>query len=525
MAKIVIDPLTRIEGHLKIEAMVEGGVVRKATSSGMLFRGLEIILKGRDPRDAPQIASRICGVCPTCHCIASTLCLDNAFGIADKIPKNGRILRNLIQGANFIQSHILHFYHLAALDFVDVTKVADYEGKEPALVSVQKFISRALSEGNMYMLAPFYPRYEGDYRLSTKENQMAVAHYVEAFKARRTAHELSAIFSGLMPHQKSILPGGATENVTVDKIAKFMWQLEQLRYFIDNVYIPDVITVGKAYPDYFSIGSGCGNYLAYGVFALDVARTDLAQPRFLASGTTSMDTLRYASLDAAQITEDVLHSRYSSPSGLHPAEGQTEPAPYKPNAYSWVKSPRYKGAVYEVGPLARLIVNYAQQNSIVCSAMDSMMSELGLAPVNLASTLGRHVTRALDAKLIADEMAKWVLELEPDAPTYVEYELPSNAEAAGLWEGPRGALGHWISIKDGKIENYQCVVPTTWNASPRDDKEQPGPIEQAIEGTKIKDEGNPFEIVRIVRSFDPCLACAVHLITPKRTELGKFQVC
>jgi len=520
MAKIVIDPLTRIEGHLKIEAVVEDGVVKEAKSCGMLFRGLEIILKGRDPRDAPQITSRICGVCPTTHCVASTLCLDDAFGIADKIPKNGRILRNLIQGANYIQSHILHFYHLAALDFVDVTKVADYEGNEPALVSVRNFISRAQSEGNMYMLAPFYPRYEGDYRLSAEENQMAVAHYVAALEARRTAHELSATFSGLMPHQKSVLPGGATENVTVSKVANFMWQLEQLRSFIDNVYIPDVITVGKAYLDYLSIGSGCGKYLSYGVFILDSA-----QPRFLASGTTSIDTLQYAPLDAAQITEDVRHSRYSSPSGLHPAEGQTEPAPFKAEAYSWVKSPRYKGGVYEVGPLARLLVNYTQQNSVVCAAVDGMLSELGLTPADLAGTLGRHITRAIEAKLVADEMAKWVLELEPDAPTYVEHKLPSKAEGVGLWEGPRGALGHWISIKDGKIENYQCVVPTTWNASPRDDKEQPGPIEQAIEGTKIKDEENPFEIVRIVRSFDPCLACAIHLITPRRTELGRFKVC
>jgi len=526
MTKIIIDPLTRIEGHLKIEAITEGGVVKETKSSGTLLRGFEIILKGRDPRDAPQITSRICGVCPTSHCTTSCLCLDDAFGIAGKIPKNGRILRNLIQGANFIQSHILHFYHLAALDFVDVTKVADYEGKEPALVSVKNFISRALNEGNMYSLAPFYPRYEGDYRLSPEGNQIAVAHYVEAFKARRLAHELSATFSGIMPHQKATAPGGVTENATVDKIAKFMWQLQQIRQFIDDIYIPDVLTVAKAYPDYFSIGKGCGNYLAYGVFNLKSSESELAkQPRFLSSGTTSIDDLEHSSLDSSLITEDVKHSWYSSGSGLHPSRGETEPAPYKSAAYSWIKSPRYKGEVYEVGPLARFLVSYAAGNSSVQSAVDNLMSEANLTATDLASVLGRHATRALETKLIADEMAKWVLELEPGAPTYVEYELPRSAEGAGLWEAPRGALGHWISIEDGRIENYQCVVPTTWNASPKDDKGQPGPIEQAITETKIQDEENPFEIVRIVRSFDPCLACAVHLITPRGTELGKFEVC
>jgi hydrogenase large subunit len=526
MTKIIIDPLTRIEGHLKIEATTERGIIKDTKSSGTLLRGFEIILKDRDPRDAPQITSRICGVCPTSHCTTSSLCLDNAFGIADKIPRNGRILRNLIQGANFIQSHILHFYHLAALDFVDVTKVADYGGKEPALVSVKNFIARALSEGDMYSLAPFYPRYEGDYRLSIEENQIAVAHYVEAFEARRLAHELSATFSGIIPHQKAIVPGGTTEIASVDKIANFIWQLEQLRQFIDNVYIPDVLTVANAYPDYFSIGKGCGKYLAYGVFNLESSEGELAkQPRFLSPGITSIDTLEHSHLDPSLITEDVKHSWYSSSSGLQPSKGETVPDPYKSDAYSWIKSPRYKGEVYEVGPLARLAVSYTGGNSIVRTALDELMLELGIASTDLASVLGRHAARALETKLVADEMAKWILELEPGAPTYTEYEVPHTAQGMGLWEAPRGALGHWISIKDGKIENYQCVVPTTWNASPRDDKGQPGPLEQAITGTNIKDEENPFEIVRIVRSFDPCLACAVHLITPRGTKLGKFQVC
>jgi len=241
MAKIVIDPVTRIEGHLKIEVMVENGVVKEAKSSGALFRGFEILLRGRDPFDAQHLTQRICGVCPTAHASAAALNLDSTFGIADKIPENGRIIRNLIQGANFIMCHILHFYHLAALDYVDVTKVAKYDGKDPALTSVKEFIGRALDAGDMAMLGPFYPRYEGDYRLPDDIDREAVAHYVQALNMRRLAHEMSAIFSGKMPHNVAIVPGGVTATPSVDKIADFMWKLQELRYFaillITSIYL------------------------------------------------------------------------------------------------------------------------------------------------------------------------------------------------------------------------------------------------------------------------------------------------
>jgi len=269
MGKIVIDPITRIEGHLKIEVVVEEGVVKEARSSGALFRGFEILLQGRDPYDAQHLVQRICGVCPTAHAMAAALNLDSAFGIDDKIPDNGRILRNLIQGANFIMSHLIHFYHLTALDFVDVTKVAEYDGKDPALVSIKEFITRALDAGDMTMLGPFYPRYEGDYRLPDEVDQAAVAHYVQALNMRRLAHEMSAIFSGKMPHNVAIVPGGVTATPTVDEIADFMWKLQELRYFIDNVYVPDVLAIAGVYSDYFEIGKGCGNLLSYGVFDLE----------------------------------------------------------------------------------------------------------------------------------------------------------------------------------------------------------------------------------------------------------------
>ena len=510
MSTIVIDPITRIEGHLKIEAVVENGVVKETKSTGTLFRGIELILQGRDPRDAPRITQRICGVCPTSHATASTLAMDQAFGIADRIPENGRIVRNLILGSNFIQSHILHFYHLAALDYVDVTAAAEYDGPDPSMQSMKRFLERG-------ELGPFVPRYEGDYRLSPELNRVSTSHYLQALDARRQAHELLSVFGGKMPHNVGVVPGGATQIPTVDTITAFLWRLNVLRGFIDNVYLPDVKAVAAAYSDYTEIGAGCGNLLAYGGFPE-------AEGRFLEGGTISTN-LDLAELDPAQITESVRHSRYvSSENPLHPSEGRTEPNLDKEGAYSWLKSPRYNRRVYEVGPLARMAVNYARGNEAVKPLVDSALSELGASPPALFSVMGRHLARALECKIVADAMADWVLQLSPAEPVYTPYEIPDEGSGAGLTAAPRGALGHWVRLSAAKIDHYQCVVPTTWNASPKDDEGTPGPIEQAITGTKIRDEQNPFEIVRIVRSFDPCLACAVHLIRPKGKTIGRFRV-
>lgn len=518
MAKITIDPVTRIEGHLKVEAMVENGEVKDARSSGTLFRGFEVILRGRDPRDASQLTQRICGVCPQTHATASVLCLDSAFGIGDKITDNGRIVRNLLLGANFIQSHVLHFYHLAALDYVDVTKVAHYEGSHPALNSIKRFIARG-------ELGPFVPRYEGDYRLPDEVDREATAHYVQALDIRRKAHELSAVFGGKMPHNCAAVAGGVTEHPTVDKIASFLWRLNEIRDFIDNVWLPDILAVAEAYPDYFEIGQGCGNLLAYGGFDLDGSEPDyLKRKRLFHPGTVSTD-LKLGEVKSDKIVEYVRHSWFAdSSTGKHPGGGQTVPEPDKEGAYSWVKAPRYDGTVYEVGPLARMVVNYVAGDPSVKELIDPLLSKLNAGPQALFSVLGRHAGRALECKYVADSMADWVLQLQPGEPVYTEYEIPEEGSGMGLVCAPRGALGHWITIKEHKIANYQCVVPTTWNASPKDDKEQPGPIEQALIGTNIKDEENPFEIVRIVRSFDPCLACAVHVITPKGEDLGRFRI-
>ncbi|HJW88119.1 MAG TPA: nickel-dependent hydrogenase large subunit [Dehalococcoidia bacterium] len=519
MGKIVIDPVTRIEGHLKIEAVVENGKVKETRSSGLLFRGIEVILRGRDPRDAQAYTQRICGVCPTTHSMAAALNLDSAFGIADKIPDNGRTMRNLILGAAHISDHILHFYHLAALDYVDVTAIASYNGNDPVLHSVKGFVERG-------DLGPFFPRLEGDYRLSREQNIVALSHYLKALEMRMKGQEMAAIFGGRLPHNVGIVPGGVTEVPTVDKIASFLWRLNELRDFVDTVYLPDVLMVAMAYPDYLDIGRGCGNLLSYGSFDLEGKEADLTRrKRLFHQGTISGD-LQVHPLDTSKILEQVKYSWYSdSTDGLSPTEGVTEPLPGKAGAYSWSKAPRYDGKVYEVGPLARMLVTYARGHPTVKSLVDGALSQLKASPSSLFSVMGRHLTRALYTKLVADAMPAWLLELKPGEPAYVPYEIPEESEGMGLIDGARGALGHWIKIKEKKIANYQCVVPSTWNMSPRDRQGQPGALEQAVTGTKTRDEANPFEILRIVRSFDPCLACAIHLVTPKGRDLSRFQVC
>jgi hydrogenase large subunit len=518
MGKIIIDPVTRIEGHLKIECTVENGAIKDARSTATLFRGLELILRGHDPRDAQIITQRICGVCPQSHGIASTLNLDSAFGIADKIPDNGRIIRNLIHGAHVVQDHILHFYHLAALDYVNVADVAKYEGNDSELNSIKDFINRGA-------LNPFLPRYEGDYRLPPAVNQQAVAHYVKALEVRRIGHEAVSIFSGKVPHSVGVVPGGVTSTPTADNIMAYIWKIKILQDFVNNVYIPDVIAVAGAYMDYAEIGAGCKNLLSYGAYDQDGKSPDYTtRERLFKQGTVSAD-LKPAALDMGKVAEQVKHSWYEdATTNRHPSHGDTRPQPGKPGAYSWAKSPRYNGKVYEVGPLARVAVTYARGEPKMKEMVEGSLAALKASPAALFSVLGRHLGRALSAKFIVDSLEGWALQLKPGQPAYTEYQIPDESMGMGIIEGARGALAHFIEIKNKKVANYQAVVPTTWNVSPMDDSGQHGPIEQALIGTKVKDENNPFEIVRIIRSFDPCIACAVHFVTPKGRDLGQFRV-
>ena len=518
MAKttISIDPINRIEGHLKVDIVVDGGEVKEARCSGQLFRGFELMLLGRDPRDAALLVQRVCGVCPIAHATASALSLDAAFGI-DEIPANGRLMRNLIFGANYIQSHILHFYHLAALDFVDVAAAADYDGPDERLASLKSFIGRG-------ELAPYMPRYEGDYRLSKALNQQAASHYVKALETRRIAHEMCAIFGGKMPHQVGIVVGGCTETPTADKVAAYLSKLEWLRRFIDTVYLPDVLAVAEAYPDYFAIGAGPKRWFSYGGLDLETQTKDLlTRKRFFPSGIVGPE-LKLAAMDAEQIVEHVKHSWYDdATTGRRPAKGETVPAPEKASGYSWLKAPRYAGEAYEVGPLARTLVAYAAGDPAVKAQVDGLLGRFKAKPEALFSVLGRHAARALEARRLVEAMAGWAMEMKPGEPVCDWREAPESGAGMGITEAPRGGVGHWCEITDHKLSRYQLVVPTTWNASPRDDDGKPGPIEQALIGTKVRDAQNPFEVVRIIRSFDPCLACSVHMLTPKGMEIAVCQ--
>ena len=515
--KIRIDPVTRVEGHLAIEATVDDGIVKDARCAGTLFRGFEIILRGREPRDAQRITQRVCGVCPTAHAMASTLNLDSAFGISGSIPDNGRILRNLILGSNYLQSHILHFYHLTALDYVDVTAVADYGGNDTDMLSMKEFVGRG-------ELSPFMPRYEGDYRFDKATNQELVKHYLSALQIRMLAQEMLSIFGGKMPHDCSIVPGGVTERPSINKITGFLWRLNQIRDFINSTYIPDVVAVAKVYPDYFEIGAGPGNFLSYGVFDLDGDDPEYSTRERLYSQGAVEEMTTLTQLDTDLITESVKHSWFDGVCAVHPTQGETRPNRDKSDGYSWLKSPRYGGKVFEVGALARAMISYHSDIEEVKEPVDGLLSTFNAGPDALNSVLGRHAARALEAKRVADAMAEWVLKLEVGQPVCAPYQVPEEAEGMGITEAPRGAVGHWMSISDSAIDRYQLVVPTTWNASPKDDNGRPGPMEQALLGTRVKDAENPFELVRIVRSFDPCLGCSIHTLDPKGGELGVGKV-
>lgn len=510
-ATVSISPLTRIEGHLaihtKTEAIPESTACRitEAHCEGEMFRGIENILTGRDPLDAQQITQRICGVCPISHGIASLMAQEMAYGVTP--TRNGRLAQNLILAANYLQSHILHFYHLAALDFVDIKAILKYSGGEPMLQSLRAWVENAVKENQVFAGAPFLPRYEVDQYIPADDvNWRLIGHYVKALGLRTIAHEAAAVFGAKLPHSTALIPTGVTEQVTMERILAYKSRLAKLTEFINTVYLPDLLDAAKAYPDYWNIGAAYPNYLSYGSFRMEESTGERIRT-FLPSGVVING--QYQPLDTSKIGEQVKNSRYSSPSGKHPYDAQT--VPDISSGYSWLKAPRYNDLPMEVGPLARVMVAYyGPGNEQIKNEINGILASANLTADKLNSVLGRHLARGLEAVWIAQQAARWLDELEPGQPAAKKFSIPATGKGVGLVEAPRGALGHWLVLEDHKIKRYQCIVPTTWNCSPRDDAGRPGPVEKALEGTKIQDPAQPIEAGRIVRSFDPCLACAVH---------------
>jgi ferredoxin hydrogenase large subunit/hydrogenase large subunit len=469
-----------------------------------MFRGFEIFLRGRDPLDAQQITQRICGVCPYAHAIASSYAQENAYNL--NVPANGRIMHNLIQGANHLYDYLLQFYQLSALDFVDVTAILQYSGRDPDLVRLRDWVKAELASKKAFPAAPFLPRLSGKYLEDTELNIGALKHYIEALEVQKKANKASAIFGGKFPHATAIFPGGCTQNPNIDHISSYQALIRDVKEFIHQKYIPDILAVAGAFPEYWEIGQSKGGFLSFGLLPLGPERDSkrLFAPGVLLDGSIS-------AVDFEAIKEDVKYSRYSSPSGLKVREGTLTPAPHKANAYSWVKAPRYRGQMVEVGPAARVLIDYMQgNNQTIKTLVDKFAGLAGIGAQNLNSVLGRHLCRAISAVVIADFVLAETERLDPSAPGIAVYELPESGEGFGATEASRGALLHYIKVKDYKIDHYECVVPTTWNCSPKDDRDVPGALESALIGTRVENPEEQIEANRIVHSFDPCLACAVH---------------
>jgi [NiFe] hydrogenase large subunit/hydrogenase large subunit len=566
MSRVVVDPVTRIEGHLRIEAEVDGGVVRDAWSSSTMFRGIEIILKGRDPRDAWAFTQRICGVCTTVHAIASIRAVENAIGSSP--PPNARLLRNLVIGAQCVQDHVIHFYHLHALDWVDIVSalkadpvktsalaesISDWPLSGPKYFAgvrdrVKGFVDRG-------QLGPFANAYWGHpaYRLPPEANLMAVAHYLEALDWQREFIRMHAVLGGKNPHLQSFLVGGmatpidpnSQAAINAGTIAELKQFVAKARDFVARVYIPDLLAIASFYKDWAGHGKGVGNYMSYGEYPDSDAA---APPLFLPQGIIrGRDLSKLEAFDSKKVTEYVAHSWYQYQQGdataLHPFQGETSPnytgpaPPYErldtDKKYSWLKSPRYADEPMEVGPLARMLVSYVAGHPRVKALVDGALKKLGVGPEALFSTLGRVAARGIETQLLSEKMDDWVDGLAAnmgqgdlrihDNAKWEPASWPADAMGAGFHEAPRGSLGHWVHIQNGLMANYQCIVPSTWNAGPRDAKGRRGPYEEALLATPVADPQRPIEILRTVHSFDPCMACGVHVVDARRRELARVR--
>jgi hydrogenase large subunit len=582
---VVVDPITRIEGHLRIEAEVDdAGLITRASSSGTMVRGIEIILRGRDPRDAWAFAQRICGVCTLVHGMASIRAVESALKY--EIPPNAQIIRNLMIAAQHVHDHVMHFYHLHALDWVDVVSalkadpkatselaqsISNYAKSSPGyFADVQKKIKNFVESGQLGIFANGYWGHP-EYRLPPEANLLAVAHYLEALSWQREVVKLHAIFGGKNPHPNFLVGGvpcaisvhsdpaqfstgarggDAATAVNVVGLQTVQNVIRQMQEFVEQVYIPDTLAIASFYKDWGAKGEGLGNFMCYG----DLPNKSMFEPdsfQLPAGVILNRDLTRLYPVDLNaedQVQEFIAHSWYEysggKDKGLHPYDGETRlnytgpKPPYEhldvDKDYSWLKAPRWKGKPVEVGPLAQLLVMYAHGHAQAKELVGMVLKKLDVPVEALFSTLGRTAARTLSAKIYLDTLQpnydKLIANIKAGDLRTFNDELwdpstwPKEAKGVGFMEAPRGALAHWIVIKDGKIENYQAVVPSTWNAGPRDPQGQQGAYEASLKGTRLHDPKQPIEIQRTIHSFDPCIACAVHVTDPAGDELVRIKV-
>ena len=569
--RVVVDPITRIEGHLRIEAQMEDDRIAQAYSAGTMVRGIEIILQGRDPRDAWAFAQRICGVCTLVHGLASIRAVEDALDYP--IPPNAQLIRNLMSGAQYIHDHVMHFYHLHALDWVDVVSalnadpkatselaqsISKYPKSSPGYFSdMQKKLKDFVETGQLGIFAQAYWGHPA-YKLPPEANLMAVSHYLEALGWQRDAAKLHAIFGGKNPHPNFLVGGVASpidlnsdSAINAKRLAQVQEIITRMNTFVEQVYIPDLLAIAGFYKDWGARGEGLGNFLTYGDFP-EKGMDDPAS--FLIPSGAILDrditTIHDVDMNAAdEIQEYIAHSFYDYADGkdasLHPYDGETKlnytgpQPPYEhldvDKDYSWLKSPRWKGHAMEVGPLARVLMLYASGHDQTRELVNMTLNTLDVPVTALFSTLGRTAARGLETKIVGDMMQTWYNNLVAnikagDTRTFNEKlwepsSWPRQARGVGFMEAPRGGLAHWIVIEDQVIKNYQAVVPSTWNAGPRDQQGQPGAYEAALEDNHtLHDPQQPIEILRTIHSFDPCIACAVHVTDPEGEELIKVKV-
>lgn len=554
--KIVIDPITRIEGHLRVEVEIdENNVVTEAWASGQLFRGIEIILRGRDPRDVGLIAQRICGVCTNVHYRASISAVEDAYAIT--IPSNAEIIRNLVTLALFVQDHMVHYYHLHSLDFVDITgalsadctkasEVAEqyhphpYRNSVGHLESVKEKLSSFVKAGRLGLFANGYWGHDA-YRLSPEENLIHMNHYLEALRLQREISKAIAIFAGKTPHPQNLVVGGVTsvaDMLNPQRLNDFMFIIKETRDFIERAYIPDMKMIVNGYRESMEAGEGrgSGNFLCCGGY-----RFGSGEELFSAGVITGHDFESIEPFNPEDITEEASRSWYENDDPRSPYEEDTVPFYTDLNddgtlksegKYSWVKAPRYQGKPMEVGPLARMIMGVCRDSKVIKPYMERFMNATGMKLIDFSTGVGRNAARAVEAQICCDYIFDFISDLienikyydETTWTRYVFEELPKEARGHGIFEVPRGVLGHFIRIEDAKVANYQAVVPTTWNASPKDAHNQRGAYEESLIGLRLADPKNPLEVLRVIHSFDPCLACAVHVIDTKGRELSRYKI-